>query len=87
MGTTATLYGLTLPGATCSPSVVFDTGFTPSDLSTADETAAGDGTVSWTFTVSADSTVSGTGGTGTVTCTYGTQTLTATTSFTVQARS
>jgi hypothetical protein len=74
-----------LPGATCTSFVLYNTGFVPSNFTGAAETTAGDGTVSWSFTVSSDSTVSGTGGTGTVSCTFGTQTITATTTFTVQA--
>jgi hypothetical protein len=76
---TATLYGLTLPGAVCTSSVTYNDNTVPANFTDGAQVAGSDGLVSWTFTEN----TTATGGTAKVTCSLNGQTQTSTTAFTV----
>jgi hypothetical protein len=74
-----TLHAKTTPGATCSASVVYSTGRSPVSFSGSPEHVGSSGVVGWSW----HEETSGSGGTGTVTCTYHGRSGKATAHFTV----
>jgi hypothetical protein len=78
-GQYATLYARSVQGATCTASVLYSTGRAPRSFSGSQQTVGSSGTVSWQWHMESK----GTGGTGTVTCSYRGASKTATANFTI----
>jgi hypothetical protein len=74
-----TLYGSTLPGATCTASVIYNNGYRPTSFTGSQQTAGANGLVAWGWHEETTST----GGTGTVTCSFQGQAASASTTFIV----
>lgn len=74
-----TLYAQTVPGATCTASVVYSTGRAPRSFDGSARTASGNGVASWNW----HEETRGSGGTATVQCTYRGRSKTAQASFSV----
>src|SRR5206468_3584288 len=74
-----TLYATTVPGASCSASVVYSTGRSPVSFDGSARTVGASGTVTWTW----HEETSGTGGAASVACSYGGHTKGATALFRV----
>jgi hypothetical protein len=73
------LYARTVAGAVYTASVIYSTGHTPRSFDGSAQTVGSSGMVGWTWHLQS----SGTGGTGTVTCSFHGQTRSAVTSFSV----
>jgi hypothetical protein len=78
-GADATLYARTLAGAVCTASVVYSTGHAPRSFDGSARTVGSSGVVGWSWHMESR----GTGGTATVTCSFGGQTRSVTTSFSI----
>jgi hypothetical protein len=75
-----TLFAKSLPGATCSATVVYSTGRSPVSFAGSAQTIGSNGEVQWSW----HEETAGSGGTATVDCTYQGRDQTATATFTVQ---
>jgi hypothetical protein len=78
-GAHATLYARTVTGAVCTASVVYSTGRAPRSFDGSARTVGSSGVVGWTWPMESR----GSGGTATVTCSFGGQTRTAVISFSI----
>jgi hypothetical protein len=78
-GASPTLYARTVAGAVCTANVVYSTGRPPRSFDGSARTVGSSGVVSWTWHMESK----GTGGTATVTCSFGGQTRSATTNFAI----
>jgi hypothetical protein len=78
-GAYATLYVRTVTGAVCTAGVVYATGRTPRSFDGSARTVGSSGVVGWTWHMESK----GSGGTATVTCSFGGQTRSVTTSFSI----
>jgi hypothetical protein len=78
-GVSATLYVLTVPGASCIASVVFGGDGSPADLNPGPQFALQDGLAIFPFTVNTSASI----GTATATCTIPGQSVTTSTTFTI----
>jgi hypothetical protein len=78
-GAHPTLYARTAAGAVCTASVLYSTGYAPRSFDGSARTVGSSGAVRWTWHMQS----SGTGGTATVTCSFGGQTRSVKASFSI----
>ena len=78
-GAYPTLYARSSPGAVCTASVLYSTGYAPRSFDGSALTVGSGGVVAWTWHMESR----GAGGTATVTCSWRGQSKTATTGFSI----